>query len=402
MASILFCWELGAGFGHLTPHRAALAMLRQRGHSVHVAVRDLVRASKAFEGLPFHYWQAPTPQSRPEMAYINTHNFAHILHNTGLGDSLGVAARMSAWKNIIAVTRPNVVLVDYCPTALLALRGLNIPTVVTGTGFFIPPNVSPCPVFPMVVNETTPEKIAREEQQLLDAINTAVARHNQPPLTSLAQLFHEVSATIFRSLPEFDHYPGRSSEGFLGLPPDPVREPINWPEGEGPRVFAYLKPFQTLDVLLTELQNRKLPTIIACDGIQKPTRQKFASPLMRFVPPTVDIAQMGRESQFAITNANLTTSVRLLLQGCPLITIPLQLEQMLVAANFQRLGTGIPLLPTVAEDIPRQLTEILTNPKYREAANVLAVKYRNLPDNYTEQSVAVLDRFLAATGAQSA
>ena len=55
MASVLFCWELGAGFGHLTPHREVLATLQQKGHTVHVAVRDLVRATKAFEGQRFAF-----------------------------------------------------------------------------------------------------------------------------------------------------------------------------------------------------------------------------------------------------------------------------------------------------------------------------------------------------------
>jgi UDP:flavonoid glycosyltransferase YjiC (YdhE family) len=401
MASVLFCWELGAGFGHLTPHREVLATLARKGHKVHVAVRDLARAAQAFKGLPFCLWQAPTPQNRPEKKFAPTINFTQVLYNTGLGVPNGLGARISAWRSIFMATRPQVTLVDYTPTALLALRGLGIPTVVTGTGFFIPPNVSPLPAFPMLANLATPEKLAQEERQVLTVINAALAQHRTAPLTSVAQLFHEVSGKIFRSLPEFDHYPNRGPAEFLGLPPDPPRAPITWPAGDGLRVFAYLKPYPFLENLLTEIQQRRLTAIIACDGIAKAVQDKFACETMRFVPPTVDIAQMGRESHFAITNANLTTSVRLLLQGCPIMAIPLQLEQSLVAANFQKLGVGVMTRNTVADDLAPHLMEMMQKPKYREAARSVAAKYADRPDNYVEQAVAVMERFLPVPAVQT-
>mgnify|MGYP001598695624 CR=1 FL=1 len=401
MASMLFCWELGAGFGHLTPHREVLAALKGRGHAVHIAVRDLTRAAKAFEGLPFHYWQAPTPQGRPEVSFNPTLNFAQILHNTGLGDPMGLAARISAWRNIFAVTRPQVALVDYCPTALLALRGLGIPAIVTGTGFFIPPNVSPIPAFPVVSPPPTSEQLLQEERQLLQGINAAVARHRIAPLTSLAQIFHDVAGKIFRALPEFDHYPNRGPAEFLGLPPDPPRNAAAWPPGQGPKVFAYLKPFPALEALLTLLQLRQGPTIVACDGIPKPIRHKYTTTSLRFVPPTIDISQMGRESQFAITNANLTTSVRLLLQGCPLLAIPLQLEQTLVAHNFRQLGVGVVARPNLPDDLAPLLQEIQRNPKYRTAAQSLAAKHAGRIDNYVERAVGVLEPYLAVAASSS-
>jgi len=394
MASMLFCWELGAGFGHLTPHREVLAALRNRGHAVHIAVRDLTRAAKAFDGLPFHYWQAPTPQSRPEAIFKTTSNFAQILHNTGLGDPTGLAARISAWRNIFAVTRPQVALVDYCPTALLALRGLGIPTIVTGTGFFIPPNVSPFPAFPMISPQPSTEQLLQEEQQLLLGINAAIARHRIAPLNSLSQIFHDVAGKIFRAMPEFDHYPNRGPAEFLGLPPDPPRTAIAWPPGQGPKVFAYLKPFPALEALLALLQKHQGPTIVACDGIPKPIRHKYSTQSLRFVPPTIDIAQMGRESAFAITNANLTTSVRLLLQGCPLISIPLQLEQMLVAHNFRQRGIGVVARPDSAEDMATLLLEIQRNPSYRAAAQALAARHAGRVDDYVQRAVGVLEPYL--------
>jgi UDP:flavonoid glycosyltransferase YjiC (YdhE family) len=250
----------------------------------------------------------------------------------------------------------------------------------------------------MLAKQTTPEKLAADEKQLLDCVNAAIAKHRMPPLNNLAQIFHETAGKIFRSLPEFDHYPNRGPAEFLGLPPDPPRTPPTWPQGEGPRVFAYLKPFKNIETLLTELQKRNQPTIIACDGIAKEHRHKYTTPTMRFVPPTIDIAQVGREAHFAITNANLTTSVRLLIEGCPVMAVPLQLEQTLVANNFRRLGVGVMIRPNSAEDIAPALAQMFENRKYRDAAEAIALKYRGRTDGYVERAVAVLERLLPSSG----
>ena len=402
MASVLFCWELGAGFGHLTPHREVLATLQQKGHTVHIAARDLTRATKAFEGLKFAYWQAPTPQNRPEKMFKPTINFAQILHDSGLWDPIGLSARIAAWRSIFAATRPKLAVVDYCPTALLALRGMGIPAVVTGISFTIPPNATPFPAFPMLKNLSTGEKLFYEEKQLLTGINAALAKHRIAPLNNLAQIFHDVAGKIIVALPEFDHYPNRGPAEFMGLPPAPNRPLTTWPPGDGPRVFAYLKPFQALETLLTEIKQRGLSAIIACDGISKELQDKFTTETMRFCAPTVDVDQMGRESHFAITNGGFTTSVQLLLKGCPLMVIPLQLEQMLSAHNFRRLGVGVMMRPTAVEDVAPRLTEMLENTKYRAAAGALARKYEGRTGDYVERATTVLERFLQVPAANHA
>ena len=44
VSTVLFAWELGGGMGHLLPHRALLAALLKKGHTVHVASRDAIGA----------------------------------------------------------------------------------------------------------------------------------------------------------------------------------------------------------------------------------------------------------------------------------------------------------------------------------------------------------------------
>lgn len=403
MDTVLFCWELGAGFGHLTPHREVLRMLHERGCQVHVVVRDVIRAAKAFEGLPFHYWQAPTPQHEPlDVFYRQTANFAQILHNTGLAHLTGLSVRLSAWRNLIAAIRPRIALVDYCPSALLALRDTGIPTVVTGTGFFIPPNLSPFPPYPNSVDQVTHQQLVAEEERLLQIINPALQQNQIAPLNCLAQMFHDVTARIFRSLPEFDHYPNRPDRNaaeFLGLPPDPPRPRVEWPSGNRPRVFAYLKPFAALESLLDELKTWDLRVIVAGDGLDSKLCAKHASSKMKFAPPTIDVAQMGREARFAITNANLTTSVRLVLEGCPVLLVPLSLEQGIVADNFRKLGVSLVLDPKAPTNTKAIVSHMLDNPKYRKTAREVAARYARRPRNYSQLAFGVMESILAQSAA---
>ena len=67
----------------------------------------------------------------------------HILHNAGYDAADKVIGSLAAWKNLLRSIKPDLVLVDYCPGVLLALRGMTIPVASLSTGFDVPSNRSP-------------------------------------------------------------------------------------------------------------------------------------------------------------------------------------------------------------------------------------------------------------------
>ena len=69
---ILLAWELGSGMGHLLPHRTLIRHLLERGHTVHVAPRDVGRAGVAFDGLSFPHWPVPLTLDLPRRVYQPT------------------------------------------------------------------------------------------------------------------------------------------------------------------------------------------------------------------------------------------------------------------------------------------------------------------------------------------
>lgn len=394
MASILFCSEAYAGFGHLKPYREALKRLQERGHQIQIAARDLTRAAMAFENLPFRYWQAPIPQNLPESLFVPTINFTQFLYNCGMSDPTDAAVRIAIWRNLFVATRPALVLVDHCPAALLALRGTEIPVLLIGTGFLIPPDSTPFPPFEPFAHLSSPATLLNQEQHLLLAINAAASRHGIAPLSTLAQLYNEVSGQLLRTIPEFDPFPDRAAPQYLGLLSEAPGNPVEWPSGEGDCVFAYLKPFAAIEGVFQELQQRGCRAIIASDGLSVELREKHASPRLQFVAPNVDLPQMGREARFGITNGNPTTSGRLLLQGCPLICIPTLPEQEISTKIFQKLKVAAALNPVSTERTSAVFSEILNNPLYRESATALAAKYSARPDESTERLLTIIERLL--------
>jgi UDP-N-acetylglucosamine:LPS N-acetylglucosamine transferase len=395
MTKLLFSWELGGGQGHLVPHRELLQQLLMRGHSVHVVSRDVARASHAFRGLSIEMWQAPLSVQPPDRIIEPTVSLSHVLHNVGYANATDLTARISAWRSLIAAVRPDLMLADYSPTALLAARGTGIRTIAIGTGFCLPPRLQPIPAYAMLHQSASPQQLANDESRLVVRINEALEAFAAPAISNLADVFHSTTAQWLTTLPELDHYPTRGPADYWGLAPERRGVPAQWPPGDRRRIFGYLKPFPHLESLLQLLNQLELPTVIACDGLSAAIREKHASRTLSFAPPNVDLVQMAEECHLAITNANHTTTTRFLLAGKPVLMIPLHLEQELIAHAVQRNQLGVSVRLREPRDVFSQLAELLNTPTYHSASAAFAAKYAGKFENRLEKMVSAFEELVS-------
>ena len=137
MAKIFLAWELGGGSGHLVNFSLLLSQLSSQGHQVFLALRDLSKASAMFKDVNVSYLQAPYQSGRPKEMYEVARTFAHIMFNIGFGDVDALNTMVDAWRNLIEMVGPDLILIDHSPTALLAARGYDAPAGNRGKQFLL-------------------------------------------------------------------------------------------------------------------------------------------------------------------------------------------------------------------------------------------------------------------------
>ena len=250
------------------------------------------------------------------------------------------------------------------------------------------------PAFEVLQRVTTTEQLANDESRVVANINLALDLCGQPRITALADVFYDTHAQWLTTIPELDHYPHRGPADYIGLSPERPGETVIWPEGSRRRVFGYLKPFPALDTLLELLNKLELPTIIAGDGLPRGLRDQRASKTLVFAGPHVDLAQMSRECDVAITNANHTTTARMLIAGKPVLLAPRQLEQDLIALAVTQRGLGVSIRPREPHDVFGKVAELLNCPAYHTAASALAAKYANSHEDRLHRMLETVERLV--------
>jgi UDP:flavonoid glycosyltransferase YjiC (YdhE family) len=407
MPTILFAWQLGGGMGHLMQMAPLVEGLSQRGHRVFLALNNLSGLPPAIARARPALLQAPFKHDK-RVAFPNAASFAHLLANNGFGNDAELAALAGAWRNLLRMVNPDLIIFDHAPLALLAARGLPARRVLIGSGFCSPPEVSPLPLLPLLnAPSPDPAALAAEEGRILERANRLLAFWKQPPLQRLGQLYGEVDENFLVTFSELDHYGERPGVRYWGpvnarggkapqwpTPSPPARVSMTPPSvlGEGKkRIFAYLKPSPALPKLFQALRERGHPTLVVLDGNARALREKYVCDTLRFESERLDPALVAAQCDLAITNGNHGIACDLLLAGKPVLQFPRQQEQLMMASGVCCLDAG--RMVVVREDFDRLgeiLDEMLANKRYATAARAFAARHADF--NPAKQRAEMLER----------
>jgi hypothetical protein len=341
--TILFAWELGAGFGHMMQMLPLARDLASAGHRVLVALAFLDRAASVFGEAGVRFLQAPVCRAFARIHPI-TLTFPQLLANVGWASPTQIFPRACAWRNLFKMARPDLAFFDHAPTALLASRGLPMKRALIGSGFCCPPDVTIGGLWgvlrPEAAKQAPAGKLELCQDELLQRMNHVLDKWKQPPMARLGQLYADVDENFLTSFPELDHFPWRTGAAYWGQVMSGGGEAPCWPEGKGKRVFAYLKPFKGIEAVLEELKRRKCRTILYVDGAPKGIDEHL-SPILTRAKSRLDMQRIGKECDLAILNVGHGATAQILLSGKPILQIPLALEQRLVAEATIRAGAGV-------------------------------------------------------------
>lgn len=375
MSRILIAWELGSGYGHLDAFASIAQALKDRGHEVMFALRDLSRAEKRLGCNGYRLLQAPV-WLPPVDGFPPAANFAELLFRFGYLDTAALTGMLKAWREIFAAVAPDRLLLNFAPTGLLASRGLGLAAAMFGTGYECPPAIDVMPALAPWTNSPA-SRLRQAETHIAQVINSALVRLNAPPVGSFADLFRG-AATILCTTPELDPFaPARPDAKYVG----PVLEsenvaPANWPPGN-PKVFIYLKSQDPRTVsVLRAIGELKASVLAHVPDLGQRELAPLRALGIGFSPEPIDLGSAARECSCVVCHAGHGTVATALTLGRPLLLLPMQGEQTLTAQRVAAFGAGICVdMFDRSPPYKRLLKRLLSEARFADRAAQFAARY---------------------------
>lgn len=374
MSRILLAWELGGNYGHLSRLVPLARRLSQKGHRVLLAIRDVRLGAELCRphGLP--YVQAPLahplkPNHAPPASY------AEILLCEGFADELDSQGRVDGWINLYDTWSPHLVVLDHAPTALFAARLARVPTLAISSGFEAPPNVSPFPCIRPWEN-ISPYRLATAEERVLTLLNKMARGHGGQAAQTLAEIFCS-GPSVFLTFPELDHYGARPDARYIGPVSSPFGIRTGWPEHAGRRIFAYLRSCVPGSMqLLRVLHGRDENVLCFMPDVPKELSETCSRPGLRFLDRPIDFSALLPSADLVVTYGGSGIVSASFLAGVPMLLIPRNVEQYLVAKRVEELGAGWLMEQSRSEkDFSPALASLFGDDKYASNARTMARRY---------------------------
>lgn len=348
---------------------------RSRGHEVAFAVRDVAAASAVIPAEIYPVFQAPVwyPVTNASARPIS---YAEILLNHGFGDPRKLASMVRAWIRLFELFRPDLVALDFSPTAMLASHIAGVRHFTIGMGFFLPPRLTPVPAF---VDGADHERLCRSEATLLDSINLARRHLGASRLACFADFF-DTDLDLLTTWPEIEHYPQRTGVRYWGpiLMRLPGKAP-DWRMGTAPRIFVYLYgSYPKLDVVLEGIESSGVDALIYCPGATELVTNRFGTGRIKFSKEIYAFDRVLVDANVLICHGNFGTVWEGLLHGKPMLCLPVHMEQSIATRKLVELGVAIqPGSEMTVKSIKEELLRLVTQPEYRAAAQRVALKYQH-------------------------
>ena len=397
MGTVLMTWELGSGLGHILPLLTIGERFERRGHRVFMATRELARTTSICGKSDIKSIQAPifSPDQHVGRSFTG---MAQILAAEGYSNAEALVRQLSKWDALFDEVRPVLVLADYSPTALLALRGTKIPKVNIGLSFCCPPDRFPLPHWWTGEGQIPTAQLAAEERTLTATINRALAAKGKPAVERISQLFNQVDELVLATYREFDHFGGRGRARYWGHWHADSETPAAWPSGDHRRAFVYLRPFAGIEGVFGALRQSGVQCLVHAGSIPESIRAEFEGQTIHFEAGLLPMGEVATQCDFAIVNGGHGTTASLLLAGRPCLVLPMTVEQWMNAYSVERAGAGAWLLPRFIDRFSSVLGEFLNGSRYLEGATRFARRYAGFtPGEQIDELVDRMEGFMPSS-----
>jgi rhamnosyltransferase subunit B len=333
-ATILLAWELGDGMGHVGRLLSLAERFAAEGFKPVFAVRDAFGTMQRLRKSRFPVVQAPLVTSmRTGEGGFFARSFADILGVIGFGDIERMRAATHVWRSLVDLVQPALVVGDFSPVLALALARREIPMLVVGSGFAVPP--AELAEFPDI---NPSGKSSLVEADLLAIANRLLVEEGRAEVDSLPALVGGDGQCVC-TWPRLDPYATHRREAALGpMAPSPPQRAR--PTG-APSWFAYVAADSPMaESLLDGLVATKIRGAAFIRKASDALVAKFESHghvLHRSVPP---LEEMLATASVIIHHGGINTAETALAMGVPQMIVSRHLEQHLTGAAVAAIGAG--------------------------------------------------------------
>lgn len=356
--------------------------LLARGHRVTMSLRDLVHTDALLADLDVPRLQAPVwlhqANGLPPSASL-----AEVLFHCGYLEPAALRGMVAGWRDLFALLRPDLVVADFAPTALLAARSLGLPSASLGNGFNSPPPDQPLPAW----RDVPAQRLAAAEARVVASANAVLA--GAPRYARAAELFLG-DLPLLCTWPELDHH---ARDGAEWLGPNFAEgggvAPC-WPDGEGRKVYAYLKAAHpSHGLVLQALVEEGCRVLAYLPEVAAGARPPVLGEQIVYAEAPLDQAGALSQADLCLCHAGEATLAQSLLAGVPLLMLPSHTEQFLSARAVARSGAGYNAAQlTSASDCRAAVRLVLDGPAYRDAARAIARRHRGFSQQRLNQILA--------------
>ncbi|WP_420860565.1 glycosyltransferase [Algirhabdus cladophorae] len=385
---ILFAWEMGENLGHANKLARVAEQLEGRADII-VAARNPAAIRTMGPQLDATLLPAPFVPSRVlARGEAQGESFAGVLASSGWDNPQNLTALMEAWRNLMTLLRPDIVVTQAAPTAQMVSKQMQLPTVILGSSYDNPPLTVPMPAFA----PDQPRSVAlalRQEADVLHTANTAIAAlFGAPAAARFADLLRP-DVSLLMTLPQLDCYANTRDEGaeYLGpLISDTVGATgARWANDDRAKVFAYLRPgsaeaAKTLGGLYRAALQHQV--ILVAPGLVEQDANRLTERGVQVFDSPLRLDKVLPDSDLGVSHAGHGISAGFLKYGLPQIAVPTHREQLLTTQAIARAKVGLGMVGSFdAAAIQALIDRTLTNSK-------ISLKCREVSDFIKETGSA--------------
>lgn len=331
--TLLLAWELGEGLGHLPPLKAVAQAFKPLGVKIVFALRETQHAAPALKDVGAELLVAPH-WAKPSKPPFKSGSFADILGANGYATAEQAAAIIGAWDRVIDHVKPDVIVCDHAPSAMVSAYG-RVPVAFVGNGFAVPPaDEANFPPY-------TPGQGEPEGQSIVhDAISGALRRLGRAAPPTITAPFKGDFRGVY-SFPLIDSYRSVRRERVLG-PIEPQPPLVPFPDQR--RLFVYSAlDFARIDELIQCILDIGPEASVFLRGNLGPRAAILRSRGVEVFDKPPPFSEVMPRASVVFSHAGSGFTNAALASGRPHITFPRHFEAKASAMGLEQAGCGIRL-----------------------------------------------------------